>query len=338
MSNKIRALPKIEDVARAAGVSVMSVSRALRNAPGVSEKTRERILSVAQEIGYERSLVASNLAGEQSTLIGISVPTLFDAVFAEILAGMQPTLDRKGFQTVLHTSNYDDAKVASWIDQIIAWRPAGVVLTGVDHSETVRDKLKRAAIPTLEIWDLNDEPIDVCVGVDHRQAGVDMASHLIDLGYRRPAYVGFSGALDRRAAQRLDGFRDRFAEFGAALSAFHISDESASFHAGFQGAVEVLSAKPDVLYFLNDHMAFGGLMACRRAGLDVPRDVGVVGFNDLNINTVLPQAITTTRTPRAEMGEKAAAALINRTVGADVPRIVRLPCSIVSGRTTRRLV
>lgn len=335
MASHFKGLPRIDDVARVAGVSPMSVSRALRNAPGVSDATRERILSIAQELGYERSTVASNLAGERSTLIGISVPTLFDAVFAEILDGMRPILDRRGFQTVVHTSGYDEIREAEWLDQIVAWRPAGIVMTGVDHSLSIRTRLRRADVPTLEIWDVTDDPIDICVGLDHIEAGRSMAAHLAALGYRRPAYVGFSGALDQRGGKRFQGFRDHFVAVGGALSAAYVTEDNASFQAGYQGASEVLSSKPDLIYFLNDHMAFGGMMACHSAGLDVPGDIGVAGFNDLNINIVLPQSITTSRSPRQEIGKQGASALINRIAGAEVPRCARLSCVVIPGATTQ---
>ena len=329
---------KIEDVAREAGVSIMSVSRAMRGVEGLSAKKRAEILRVAKHIGYEPSSVAGSLAAANSTLIGISVPTLADDVFGEIFDGMRPVFNNAGFQTVFDTTEYQQKREERWIDRMISWRPAGIVLSGVDHSKATRRKLINSGIPTLEIWDYSDDPIDLCVGIDHYQVGKMMAEHLLELGYCNPAYVGVEYQRDQRADKRLEGFQDAFENAGFSLSAIVRLEESVSFDAGKQGVIEVFETaktSPDLVYFLNDHMAVGGLLECERRGIDVPTDMGIVGFNGLNINSVLAKSITTSITPRTQMGSKAAALLVARILNVATENCVSLPVELYPGQTVR---
>lgn len=327
---------KIEDVAAAAGVSIMSVSRALRGVEGVSSATRARIVAAADAMGYVPNRLAGSLAGTTSNLICISVPTLFDAVFAEIIAGMRETLAHSGFETLIETSDYDMAREAAWVERMIEWSPAAVVLSGVDHAPNVRVRFAPAAMPVLELWDTSGEPIDLNVGIDHGDAGWQMGRHLIGLGYRNPFFIGIAAGRDTRAERRMTGLADAFAQAGATLTPIR-TDMTPSFEAGYSGALRALalSPRPDVMCFLNDHLAFGGLMACEALGVDVPRDIGIVGFNGLNINNVLPQRLTTSATPRTQMGQIAARMLVAATRGVRTETQVVMPVNIEIGATTR---
>jgi LacI family transcriptional regulator, gluconate utilization system Gnt-I transcriptional repressor len=329
----------IRDLAKAAGVSIMTISRAMRGVEGVSTSKRTEILRLAKQMGYRPNRNAASLAAAHSTLIGISLPTLFNEVFADILDGMRGTFDLAGYDLVLDNSDYDLQREANWVERMLDWRPAGVVLSGVHHAPGVRERLRRAAIPTLEIWDHTDDPIDVCVGMDHLEAGRMIGAHLLALGYRRPAFVGVEAERDPRAEKRLAGLRARFAEFGGIDVSVTRSHKHASFEAGMVGtivALQALGPKPDCICYLNDHMAFGGLATCERKGLTVPDDIGIVGFNGLGINAVLERPLTTVVTPRLLMGSLGGQALLARIHGATVGRCRVVPATLTQGRTTRR--
>jgi LacI family gluconate utilization system Gnt-I transcriptional repressor len=328
---------KIGDVARAAGVSTMSVSRALRGVEGVSAKTSAVILKAADRLGYAPNRMAASLAAANSTLIGVSVPTLADDVFTEIFAGMRGVFNKAGFQTVIDTTEYQQDREALWIERMLTWRPAGVILSGFDHNEKALRRLKSAGIPILEIWDYSETPVDLCVGIDHFQAGYDMGRHLTGLGYRRPAYVGVEHGRDPRAEERLKGLCAAFAEQGARLCDYARVREAPSFEGGKKGTEIILNSDipaPDILYYLNDHMAFGGLVGCKQHGLSVPADIGVVGFNGLNINNVLDQPMTTSVTPRNILGSRGAAMLVAKILGARPQSKMLLPTRLFAGETT----
>ncbi|MEM9063285.1 MAG: LacI family DNA-binding transcriptional regulator [Pseudomonadota bacterium] len=327
---------KIEDVARAAGVSIMSVSRALRGVDGVSEATRARISGLADQMGYVPSRLAGSLAQATSNLVAISVPTLFDAVFAEIIGGMRETLLHAGLETIIETSDYNPDREAAWIERMITWSPAALVLSGIDHAPEVEERLRGADMPVMELWDVTARPIDMNVGIDHFAVGREMGRHLLGLGYRRPAFIGITQGRDPRAERRMQGLASAFEQADIALQQVRV-DAAPSFEAGHEGATRALALpdRPDVLCFLNDHLAFGGQTSCEAAGLAVPGDIGLVGFNGLNINNVLRRRLTTTVTPRALMGKTAARMLVAAIRGVRAEKRVTMPVMIDAGATTR---
>ncbi|MEM1298108.1 MAG: LacI family DNA-binding transcriptional regulator [Pseudomonadota bacterium] len=328
-------IAKIEDVARAAGVSIMSVSRALRGVEGVSEATRARITVLAAEMGYVPSRLAGSLAQATSNLVAISVPTLFDAVFAEIVGGMRETLTHAGLETIIETSDYDPAREAAWVERMIEWSPAALVLSGVDHAPGASTRLREGGVPVMQLWDIAPDPIDLNVGIEHSLAGEEMGRHLLGLSYRSPVYIGIPRGRDLRAEKRRAGLEAAFQEAGVTLRDLRV-DAAPSFEAGREGALQALKLvpRPDVLYFLNDHLAFGGLMACETVGVDVPGEIGIAGFNGLNINNVLPRRLTTSVTPRSLMGKTAARMLVAAIRGVRTERRISMPVPVESGATT----
>ncbi|MEM9582839.1 MAG: LacI family DNA-binding transcriptional regulator [Pseudomonadota bacterium] len=328
---------KIEDVAEKASVSIMTVSRALRGVEGVSEKKRTEILKIARQLKYVPNSNARSLAVANSNLIGISLPTFSGEVFAEILDSMRQTFSNAGYSTVIDTTEYSRDAELKWVQRLLSWQPAAIILTGIDHLPETRALLKASPIPVLEIWDYTREPIDICVGIDHFEAGRVIGCHALEMGYERPAFVSTPRGHDIRADARLEGIRAAYrGRPGADVPAARPSVQNA-FTTGFDGTVELLRARaPDMIGYLNDHMAFGGMMACRQHGLSIPNDIGIVGFNALNLVSVLPTKLTTVATPRRVMGLMAARNLLARINGARVKSSEVLPVELIAGETTRR--
>lgn len=314
----------------------MSVSRAVRGLNGVSEATRTRILHVARELNYVPNSNARALVQANSKLIGISLPNLYNDVFADVLLGMRRTIEQAGYSSIVQTTDYDRTREANWTNQLLAWRPAALVLTGVDHDAGLRTQLRRDTLPTLEIWDVIDDPIDICVGIDHFEAGHDLGAHVARLGYRKPVFVGLPEGSDWRADKRVAGLAKAFQAVAAhGLVRIGVDPDNA-FIMGNQGFDTLSRADmPDVMFFLNDNMAFGGMMAAERAGLHVPDDLGIVGFNGLDLVSVLPRPITTMKTPRRQMGLIGARHLLSRLNNVTPPRVTCLPCTLMPGQTTR---
>ncbi|MEM9550497.1 MAG: LacI family DNA-binding transcriptional regulator [Pseudomonadota bacterium] len=323
----------LKDVAKAANVSLMTVSRAMRGVEGVSSQKRAEILRIAKRLNYLPNSNARSLVAENSDLVGISLPTLYNDVFASMLAGMRNTFENAGFATVLDTTKYDLHVEQNWVKRLLSWRPAAIVLTGVDHMHDLADALRQSKVPTLEIWDVTDDPIDICVGIDHRQAGFVAGHAARKLGYRRPAFVGAPRGQDTRADKRLEGLR---LAFDGPVMAMRV-DEDNSYLAGHAGTLDLLEQdpRPDIVFYLNDHLAFGGLMACMASGIESPRDIGLVGFNALDVTTVLPVPLSTIRTPRRLIGVTGARNLLARINGVSPDPVVRLPVELVQGATTR---
>ncbi len=322
----------IRAVAAEAGVSVMSVSRAMRGVEGVSAVKREAILKIARRLNYVPNSNARALSQTNADLIGISLPNLLNDVFADVLDGMRGTIQRSGYFTVIDTTEYDPDVELRWVSRLLSWRPAALVLTGVDHHPELAPMIRAAGVPTLETWDYRADPIDICVGLDHVAAGADLARYVHGLGYRTPGFVGARPGMDPRADARVRGIEQIFAEPLARAGA---APENA-FRMGAEGTRALLrDVRPDVVFYLNDLMAFGGTTVLQGMGLRVPEDIGVVGFNALGLNTVLPVPLTTMSTPRRRMGVLGARNLLARLHGVEGERAVALPATVEPGGTTR---
>lgn len=329
---------KIDDVAREAGVSIMTVSRALRGVEGVSEAKRAEIFEIAERLRYQPNLNARSLVNVQSSLIGVSFPTLFNDVFAEMLDGMRPTLETAGFTTIVATNEYDMSRELDWINTVRHWRPAAVILTGSDHNAKVRQILRSEQIPTLELWEYEQDPIDICVGMNHEKTGEHIANAMIGLGYKKPGFVGWSVGHDLRSDKRLNGIKRAYRQAGLGDVQTAQTNRSDSFRAGFDGMKQLANNKdtlPDIVFFLSDYFAFAGMMACQELGLSVPEDIGIVGFNSLPLNNILPRKITTVETPRRDMGLVGARQLIARINGINGDLSREFEAKIKFGETTR---
>lgn len=337
---RVNAHVNLQHVATAAGVSAMTVSRSLRGIEGVSDKKRSEIAKIAKRMNYFPNNNARSLVVANSDLVGISFPTFFNDVFADMLEGMRFTFERAGLSTVIDTTSYDPDVEHSWISRVMSWHPAAIVLTGNDHHPDVKRKLRRAEIPTLELWDVSSDPIDICVGIDHFKAGLDIGQFAVERGYRKPGFVGIPSGRDIRADKRKDGIKVAFERsVNAKPLVVSIQENSNSFLAGKLGTIELLAQEspPDILFYVNDHLAFGGISACQSLGIKVPQDVGIVGFNALDLTSVLPVPLTTMSTPRRHMGIVAAQNLISRIKGVQPERVVSLEFEIIEGATTRRI-
>lgn len=330
--------PRLRDIADCMGVSMMTVSRALRGVEGVSETKRAEISAMADSLGYVLNSNARSLVHARSDLIGISVPTLFNDVFADMMEGMKRTFEKGGFSTVVNTSDYDCEREAAWVNQIITWSPSGIVLTGRDHTKGLKERLSRLTIPVVEIWEATEEPISISVGIDHEKAGYDLANYAVQLGYVHPGYVGPKDGADQRADSRLRGMMRCFREhLGDKKIRRSVQDVQNSFKAGAWGTRQLLeeAVPPDVIFFSNDHLAFGGISACDTMGLPVPEHVGLIGFNALDLTTVLPRPLTTMSTPRREVGTISARNLTSLIHGVAPDKVTVLETEIIEGLTTR---
>ncbi|MEM9223309.1 MAG: LacI family DNA-binding transcriptional regulator [Pseudomonadota bacterium] len=324
---------RIHDVAEAAGVSLMTVSRSVRGLDGVSETTRSRVLAIAQKLNYIPNSNARALASTHTPIIGISLPTLFNDVFADVLSGMRSTFEQAGYATIVETSDYDPERDLSWAERTLGFRPAAMILTGCDHAPDLRPLLLREQVPTLEIWDTTDDPIDICVGIDHFAEGSRLGQYAVSLGYRAPAFVGAPEGFDRRADKRAAGIALAFAEAGAkTLERVRVTGTNA-FAMGAEGMARLRGHDRDVAFFLSDHLAFGGIMALEREGGRVPADMGVVGFNGVDLTAVLPRTMTTMVTPRRKIGVVGARHLLARLNNVNVAKVTRLTSTLVEGET-----
>src|ERR1700754_2342631 len=328
-----RKVVTITDVARRARVGESTVSRVLRNHVSVSQATRAKILKAAADLNYVPNRIAGTLASMTSKLIGIIVPSVGNTVVPEVLASANQVLENAGFQPVIGVSNYDPAREEALIESILSWRPAGILVAGLEHTDRARAMLKGCGVPVVELLDIDGEGIDIVVGSSQRMAGRKSAEHLLARNYRRIGYVGHDIRVDLRAGKRLEGFRAVMRENGLAFvdQEFHPTGGS-SVEAGRIGLARLLKRQPqlDAVYFSNDDLALGGYFHCLEHDIAIPAVLALFGYNGLEITRLTPQPLSTIRTPRVAMGKVGA----NLLLAGGPPTVVDLGFELIIGATS----
>lgn len=300
--------PTLEEVATAAGVSKMTASRALRGARDVSKDNILKVREAAERIGYVGNQLALSLSAQHTNLIGVVVPTMSNVVFPEVLSGISAVLEGTGMQAVFGLSEYDATKEREIIRNMLSWRPAAMIVTGLDQPDDTTRLLRQAGVPIVQVMDLDGEPVDFSVGLSHTAAGEEMAGALIAAGRQRFGYVGSGLGRDLRAAKRKAGFEAGLARTGLRFLAEETAPELSSLGLGKRLTQALLEREPEIdcLYYSNDDMAAGGAFACMELGIAVPSRILIAGFNGLDIAQALPFSIATSHSPRRQMGETAA--------------------------------
>ncbi|MDO1582961.1 LacI family DNA-binding transcriptional regulator [Rhizobium oryzicola] len=321
----------LTDVAAEAGVGESTVSRVLRNHGSFSEKTRAKVMAAVEKLGYVPNKIAGALASTGSPLVAIIVPSLSNIVFADVLSGVTKALEAKGHQAVFAVTDYDPAKEEALVAAVLAWRPAAVMLVGLEHTDGTRRMLHASGCRVLELLDIDGEAIDIAVGFSHHEAGRQTAARLLESGYRNIAYVGHDLKHDMRSGKRFAGFLEGLANAGLELAEQEIRDAPSSVSEGRAGLADVLSrGRPiDAVYFSNDDMALGGYFHCLAERISIPDQIALMGFNALDICRHTPQPIASVFTPRIETGRRAAELFLE---GAP-SQVVDLGFTIVAGAT-----
>jgi LacI family transcriptional regulator, gluconate utilization system Gnt-I transcriptional repressor len=326
----------LEDIARLTGVSKMTVSRVLRGGTGFSDDTKVRVEAAAKRLGYVPNRLAAAFGSVQSsTLVGMCVPRLTSGLFSHVLDGVDRTLSRLGYQLMIGSNNHALAEEETWVRQVISWRPAGVILSGPNHSADTVALLRDAVIPVVEIWDLTTTPIDMAVGFSHADCGAEVGQFLLRRGKRQIGLVGALGRSDAMGRARRDGLARVLAQGGHPLADQEVLLDDPGFYAGYYGLEMLLARRPDLdaVCFHNDEMAIGGLAFCQARGISVPGDLGVVGWGGMEAASILPRRLTTTVVPTTAIGKSAAEALVARLKGQHWPDVTVVPTRLVPGET-----
>lgn len=299
----------LRDVSEASGVSEMTVSRVLRNRGDVSDATRERVLEAARMLGYVPNKIAGALASQRVNLVAVIVPSLSNLVFPEVLSGISEELEDSGLQPVFGVTNYSAEREEAVLYEMLSWRPSGVIIAGLEHSEASRAMLQNAGIPIVEIMDVDGTPIDSVVGISHRRAGLEMARAIIKAGYKRIGFLGTKMPHDHRARKRMEGFEAGLAEAGLELADREFYSGGSALLKGREMTEAILKRTPDLdfLYYSNDMIGAGGLLYCLDKGIDVPSRLGLAGFNGVDLLDGLSRRLATMDACRREIGRRAAA-------------------------------
>lgn len=327
---KGRGAMTLADVSRLAGVSAITVSRALNTPELVSAATREKVRLAVERTGYVPNLLAGGLASNRSRLVAAMVPTIAGPVFLETVQSLTETLAASGYQLLLGQSGYDHSREDALIDAMVGRRPDGIVLTGIMRSAGGRRRLIASGIPVVETWDLTPTPIDMLVGFSHERVGAAMAQYLLGKGRRRMALVTGD---DQRARQRCDSFQRTLRAAGMPEAPVCTVPAPTTLAGGREALVRLLQAHPqiDALACSSDALAHGAIIEAQVRGIDVPGRIGVMGFGDLAFARHAHPAITTVHIDGDAIGRQAARFIVERGDDASVgqPKVVDIGFSMV---------
>jgi LacI family gluconate utilization system Gnt-I transcriptional repressor len=301
----------LADVAALAKVSPITVSRALRGERAVASDLTERVKAAAQKLGYTPDPAARALASRHSDHVAVLIPMLSNNLFVDVLESIQKTLRQVGYQTLIGITHYDTREEEQLLREQLQHRPAGILVTGLDRSDAARTLIEQSGIPCVHMMELAQSPEVNSVGFSQTQAAIALTEHLLQRGRQRIAFA--AAQLDPRTMQRLDGWRKALKTAKLYDKALTYTNKSASSMAlGGQMLEHILKSDPhvDAIFFCNDDLAQGALLAAQRLKIKVPQQLAIAGFNDLTGSDLIGPGLTTIRTPRAEIGQAAAHMLL----------------------------
>ncbi|MEJ8855770.1 LacI family DNA-binding transcriptional regulator [Variovorax robiniae] len=319
----------LSDVSKLAGVSAITVSRALNTPELVTPETREKVRLAVERTGYVPNLLAGGLASNRSRLVAALVPTIAGPVFLETIQALTEALADKGYQLMLGQGGYNNARDDALIDAIVGRRPDGIVLTGIMRSADGRRRLLASGIPVVETWDLTPTPIDMLVGFSHERAGAATAQCLHRKGYRKPVIVTGD---DQRANLRRQGFEQAWKGLGGDAVPVREVPAPTTLGSGREALSALLAAGADIdaVACSSDVLAHGVITEAQARGMRVPGDMGVIGFGDLGFAQHAHPAITTVRIDGTGIGRQAARFIVDRAEGLEVAeKVVDLGFSLI---------
>jgi LacI family transcriptional regulator len=323
----------IKDVARAAGVSVATVSRVQNGSALVKEATRRRVGEIATRLGYSPHGAARSLITSRTSTIGVLLPDLSGEFFSEVIRGIDQTAQRHGYH-LLVSSSHNDRSALEAAFRSMRGRVDGLIVMWPEMDETAVPSLPARFPVVLLSSPIGPEGFDV-ITVANYEGAYAMVCHLLDLGHRRIAIIkGIEGNAD--AAERLRGYRAALASAGLASAAIEVAGDFGE-ESGFRAAGELLrrEARPTAIFAANDAMAIGARSALREAGLRVPDDVALAGFDDIPLARYLDPPLSSVHVDISALGERATLRLLAAVRDKDrhEPRAETLPTTLVLRRS-----
>ncbi len=303
----------IVDVAEAAGVSYATVSRVVNNKSNVAPETRDRVLAMMQEMGYQANLHARRLVGGRSNVVGMLVHGFSSQYLSEIFSGVQDVLSATDFDLMLYTTRRRTSDALRSVDMLSGGLAEGLLIVLPHHPERYVSSLRERGYPYILIDHKGASKDDVSVVAANWQGGYDAVQYLIQLGHRRIAIITGNMEMDS-ASDRLEGYRAALQQAGIPHdpNLVYLGDYSET--SGLEGLLALLSLPnpPTAVFASNDMMALGALEAARMRNIAVPSQLSIVGFDDIPMASLSYPRLTTVRQPLAEMGRVATRMILRR--------------------------
>jgi LacI family transcriptional regulator, gluconate utilization system Gnt-I transcriptional repressor len=334
-ARSMRAPIKITDVAAAAGVAPMTVSRVINTPDRVSPETAARVKEAIERLGYVPNLIAGGLSSRRSRMVAAVVPTIAHPMFAGLVQAFTDAMRQAGYEVMLSLSGYSDDRKDALIRALLGRRPDALLITGATHPPSTAQMLAEANIPVVEIWDIADNPIDMLIGFDHQEVGKQVATFFQAKGHDRFAFIS---ADDMRARIRQTAFTDTVRAHGGTVVAAPVLPAPSTIMGGREALRAILPqlGQRTALACSSDLLAFGVLTEALKQGIDVPGHLAVCGFGNFELSFASEPPFTTVNVEGTESGQMAAAFLLRRLAGeavADHER-VKVPFHIIERAST----
>jgi len=327
----------MKDVARLAGVSTMTVSRAMRSPDMVSPETLARVQRAIEQSGYVPNRVAGSLSSNRTTLVALIVPSLRNALYTEMIQGISDVLTRHGFQLMISDSRYSLEQEEQLIAAYVAQRVCGIILHNTRHTPRAAQVLRQSGITCIETGNLVAHPVDIAVSYSNYAVGAAMAEHLVGLGYRRLGFASLTVRNNDRLRERRRGFIMRLRKLGVEIDPALVLEVEPGLESGSRALARIVETDPRVnaVFFAGDVLAAGAIFECQRRGLDVPGRIAVAASDDSDLMQHMIPPLTTVRFPRYEIGVRSAELIIARNMGvADGVRTVDMGFEVIRRGST----
>lgn len=308
-----RPTPTLHDVAKLSGFSTATVSRCLNFPKQVSDKTRDTVIAAIAELGYSPNFGARAMASQRTNTIGAIIPTMENAIFARGIQAFQEELAAHGYNLMVASSSYRADLEESQIRSLVARGADALLLVGHNRDPAIYQFLEAQQVSALVTWAYDPVTPRPSIGFDNRGSMAKMAREVLRLGHRRLALISANLDTNDRASSRLEGIRDVLSEAGLNPQDLTVIETPYGIETGAEAFAQLMQsdAPPTAVLCGNDVLAVGALGRAREMGLDVPGDVSIVGFDDIELAQVAFPKLTTVHVPHREMGRKAAQALIS---------------------------
>ena len=305
-------LPSLMDVAKASNVSTATVSRCLNEPDKVAQPTLDKVLKCVEELRYLPNFGARAIAANRTGIYGAIIPTMENAIFAQGIEAFQKTIVENQSTMLVASSAYDETQENRLIRTMVARGADGLLLIGTERTQATYDFLAERNIPIVIAWSQAHQSRLSSVGFDNRQAAKELALRAIQLKHRSFAYISAPRAMNDRARDRVIGTMDALAEAGFNPNAMPVIEVDYSIDNGKAALKEILTMeqRPSVVMCGNDVLAVGAVQAAQEAGLRVPEDISITGFDDIELASVVTPKLTTVRVPHQAMGRRAAEVLV----------------------------
>lgn len=319
----------MEDVAREAGVSPITVSRALSAPHKVKAETRERVMAAVEKTGYVVNATASSLRSGRSSTVTVFVASLLNPHFAAAMQGALDAFEGSRYRLMFTQVGYIDGLKADITESIRPFAPAAVMFTGIPMQPEARVALRKLNVPIMELWTGADDPIDMVAGASIEAGAGLMGTHLVERGYKHIAYAGQTkvpGGIG------LAGFRRAIEAAGGTLGFTLPIEGTGNLSAGIAALGQILKEYPecDAIYFGSDLLAVGAQIAAGEMGVEIPKRLAMGGYGDLEFAKHLTPALTTVQVSDYETGRLAGVALRSRLEGHPVAELnIQVPMSLV---------